>query len=68
VHHSFTHFDLEIAPIAVRLDGCSRKVADSSDSVWYELRSPPRLGLAAPVSGLIRKLTEKKRDGDATNG
>jgi len=58
VHHSFTHFDLEIQPIAVRVDERSRKVADTGDRVWYAFDSAQRLGFAAPVSGLIRKLKE----------
>jgi A/G-specific adenine glycosylase len=56
VRHSFTHFDLDIEPTAVRVDDLSRTVADSDDWIWYELASPPQLGLAAPVAGLIEKL------------
>jgi A/G-specific adenine glycosylase len=56
VRHSFTHFDLDIEPIAVRVDGVSRKVADSEDQIWYELDAPQKLGLAAPVAGLLDKL------------
>jgi A/G-specific adenine glycosylase len=58
VRHSFTHFDLDIEPIAVRVSSASRKVADSEDRVWYEIDSPQKLGIAAPVSGLIEKLKE----------
>jgi A/G-specific adenine glycosylase len=56
VRHSFTHFDLDIEPIAVRVDGVSRKVADSEDQIWYELDAPQKLGRAAPVAGLLDKL------------
>ncbi|MDH4072309.1 MAG: A/G-specific adenine glycosylase [Gammaproteobacteria bacterium] len=51
--HSFTHFDLDIHPIAVRIDG----VADHAgcDGIWYEPGSPPAVGIAAPVSKLIRQ-------------
>ncbi len=59
VHHSFTHFDLDIEPITVRVNDCSRKVADSDDGTWYELASPRKLGIAAPVNGLIQKLREQ---------
>ncbi len=58
VRHSFTHFDLDIAPIAVRVIAASRKVGDGDDHVWYDIDSPQQLGIAAPVSGLIRKLKE----------
>jgi A/G-specific adenine glycosylase len=58
VRHSFTHFDLDIEPIAVRVIAASRKVKDGDDGVWYDLDSPQKLGIAAPVSGLIQKLKE----------
>lgn len=56
VRHSFTHFDLDIDPIVVRLERGSRKVADSADQLWYQLDAPQKVGLAAPVAGLIAKL------------
>jgi A/G-specific adenine glycosylase len=58
VRHSFTHFDLDIAPISVRVTPRSSKVADGDDHVWYDINSPQKLGIAAPVSGLIQKLKE----------
>jgi A/G-specific adenine glycosylase len=58
VRHSFTHFDLDIAPIAVRVIAASRKVKDGDNGIWYVLDSPQKLGIAAPVSGLIQKLKE----------
>ena len=63
VRHSFTHFDLDIAPIAVRVAAASRKVEDGGDHVWYDIDSPLKLGIAAPVSGLIQKLKELKTYG-----
>ena len=56
VRHSFTHFDLDIEPTAVRVENISRTVADSDDRIWYELASPQRLGVAAPVAELLEKL------------
>ena len=58
VRHSFTHFDLDIEPISVRVMPRSSKVADGDDHVWFDINSPPKLGIAAPVSGLINKLKE----------
>ena len=66
VRHSFTHFDLEIRPITVRLDECSRKVADAGRRAWYDLHDPGKLGLAAPVAGLLEQLRKESTDG--TNG
>jgi A/G-specific adenine glycosylase len=58
VRHSFTHFDLDIEPIAVRVERRSSKIEDREDHVWYDINSPQKLGIAAPVSGLIQKLKE----------
>jgi A/G-specific adenine glycosylase len=66
VRHSFTHFDLEILPIAVRVGECSRKVADAEQGAWYDLHDPGKLGLAAPVANLLEEL--KKESADVTNG
>lgn len=64
VRHSFSHYDLDIEPTAVRVDRLSRTVADSNDHIWYDLAAPMRIGIAAPVAGLIEKL---KRDESETN-
>lgn len=57
IRHGFSHFDLHIAPVEVRLDSASRRVSDGSMEVWYALDCPPGLGLAAPVKTLIDKLS-----------
>lgn len=56
MRHSFTHYDLDIQPIAVRLNARSRTVQDSADRVWYEIGTSPPGGIAAPVSRLIHSL------------
>ena len=56
VRHSFTHYDLDIMPIAVRLQCISGTVADTDDQMWYEFDSPQQVGIAAPVTGLLEKL------------
>ena len=66
VRHSFTHFDLEIRPIAVRVEECSRKVADAGRGAWYDLHDPGKLGLAAPVANLLEQL--RKESTNVTNG
>ncbi len=56
VRHSFTHYDLNIEPTAVRVAKLSRTVADSIDHIWYEFESSQQIGLAAPVAHLIERL------------
>ena len=61
VRHSFSHYDLDIVPIVVRIAGDSRKVADGNDSRWIDLHGTPQIGLAAPVKTLIEKLRQTSR-------
>jgi len=59
VRHSFTHFDLNIEPVVVRLSNGLSKVRDNGEEVWYNVHSPQQLGIAAPVNDLIEKLKEQ---------
>lgn len=68
VRHSFTHYDLDIVPTAVRVDTQSRKVADDNDHIWYEFGSPQQIGIAAPVAGLIEKLKTEESVINDPNG
>lgn len=56
VRHSFSHYDLDIEPVAVKLHSIAGVADDTADRIWYELDSPQQLGIAAPVSNLIEKL------------
>lgn len=58
-HHSFTHFDLTLRPVVVRVDDASRFVADSDRYVWYDLHRPAKIGLAKPAVDLIRQLARE---------
>ena len=58
LRHSFSHYDLDIRPLAVRLAGRSRTVADA-DGAWYPLGRPTGVGMAAPVAKLIDQLERK---------
>ena len=56
LRHSFSHFDLDIRPVVVRITAVSRKVADSPDATWYCPDDEPPGGIAAPVQKLINTL------------
>lgn len=60
--HSFSHYDLDILPVEVRLTTPSRTVSDSDDELWYALEDPPGVGLAAPVKSLIERLNAQRPD------
>ena len=63
--HSFSHYDLDIQPILVRIDAPLSKVADGDNARWYSLDGEPPGGIAAPVRKLIDQL---KKSTDVTHG
>lgn len=66
LRHSFSHYDLDITPIVVRVDAASSKVADDADATWHKLDAAPPGGIAAPVTKLIdtlRNTSEISNDG-----
>ncbi|MGI9260634.1 MAG: A/G-specific adenine glycosylase [Woeseiaceae bacterium] len=54
--HSFTHFDLDIRPVKVRLKSAPNVAADNEDAIWYRPEAPQKVGLAAPVKTLISNI------------
>ncbi len=56
LRHSFSHYDLDILPIRVRVDPPLSKVNDSDTTTWYRLDETPPGGIAAPVRKLIDQL------------
>ncbi len=64
LRHSFSHYDLDIEPVVLRLSGASRTVADSEGARWMSLDSAPPGGIAAPVKKLIDVL---RNDFDVPN-
>ena len=56
LRHSFSHYDLDIVPVVVRIEAVSSKVADYDDSTWYRPGDEPPGGIAAPVMRLIETL------------
>jgi len=56
LRHSFSHYDLDIHPVVVRIAATSRKVADGDDAIWHPLDELPPGGIAAPVQTLINTL------------
>jgi len=60
LRHSFSHYDLDIHPIVVRIEAFEGRVSDTQATVWYKLDDAPPGGIAAPVQKLINQL--KKSD------
>ena len=62
LRHSFSHYDLDIRPIVVRIGAPLSKVADGNDSTWHQLGNDLPGGMAAPVSKLIEQLKNGTQD------
>ena len=62
--HTFSHFQLAIEPWLVQVNAAPAAVAEA-DWLWYNLATPPRLGLAAPVKKLLERATDELIAGDA---
>jgi A/G-specific adenine glycosylase len=54
LHHAFTHFDLELQPLRVRLQP-RPQIAESDTRRWVNLSDLDALGLPAPVRKLIKR-------------
>ncbi|NVJ12388.1 NUDIX domain-containing protein, partial [Myxococcus sp. AM001] len=55
--HTFSHFQLTIEPWLIQVDAAPAAVAEA-DWLWYNLATPPRLGLAAPVKKLLKRAAD----------
>lgn len=54
VEHTFTHFDLVVAPLLARCTGPAG-VMEGSETVWYNPREPATIGLPAPIKTLLER-------------
>ena len=62
LRHSFSHYDLDIRPIVVRVAAPLSKVADNTDATWHCLDDELPGGMAAPVNKLLEKLRNGTHD------
>ena len=60
LRHSFSHYDLDIQPILVRIGSEAGKVADAEARIWHRLNDAPPGGMAAPVKKLINQLKKSE--------
>ena len=52
--HTFTHFQLVITPLRLRVRERGAACMDSATLLWYNAAAPAAIGLAKPVQDLIR--------------
>lgn len=58
--HTFTHFHLDISPYLLRVKKSSQRVQESAQGTWYDLTHAQSLGLATPITRLLKKLVEEQ--------
>lgn len=57
VHHGFTHFELHISVWLAEETPARQAVGDVADELWCNPSALPDIGLAAPVSKLLQRLS-----------
>lgn len=62
--HTFSHFQLDIQPMIIRVAPKSNRVLDNSRLIWYAIGQAKQLGLAAPMKKLLGQLSEKFGNGE----
>lgn len=56
LRHGFTHFDLDMTPVEVLIEQPPARALEGERWLWYNVREPARVGLAAPVTKLLKSL------------
>ena len=59
MRHTFSHFHLDITPVAVRVTRDNAGAVEDTARVWYNPSAPAALGLAAPISKLIDQISQR---------
>ncbi|MCC6202016.1 MAG: A/G-specific adenine glycosylase [Gammaproteobacteria bacterium] len=54
ISHRFTHFRLEATPLRCAPSGGARRLMASGDRLWYNVARPAAIGIATPVSQLLK--------------
>lgn len=58
LRHTFSHYHLDITPVRVKLANSPQAVMEGGGHLWYNLSQPEAIGLAAPVSKLLKLLNK----------
>ncbi len=62
--HTFSHYHLDIQPLQLTLPTTPESVMEAGQQLWYNMRQPPQIGLAAPVSSLLEGLAQRSNKMD----
>ena len=56
LRHGFSHFDLDLQPVELRLPAPPPRAMEDDRWLWYKKDAPARVGLAAPTAKLLSSL------------
>jgi len=56
LQHGFSHFDLDMTPVELRVDSPPDRVMEGDRWLWYKTTEPAQVGLAAPIAKLLSSL------------
>jgi A/G-specific adenine glycosylase len=59
IEHAFTHFDLDLEPLLLRLAESPAIVMDRGDRLWYKPGTALQVGVPAPVALLLQTLAHE---------
>ncbi|PLW66619.1 A/G-specific adenine glycosylase [Pseudohalioglobus lutimaris] len=59
--HTFSHYHLDIEPVLAEITASPGRIMDANRQLWYNVRQPPKIGLAAPVVGLLAQLAANRQ-------
>ena len=57
LRHGFTHFELDMTPVELRMGSPPMKVMEGDRWLWYKSAAPARVGLPAPIAKLLSTLS-----------
>lgn len=55
IHHKFSHFNLKIKPILLKINTNPTQVMESAERIWYNKNDSLPGGIAAPVTKLLQQ-------------
>lgn len=56
--HTFSHYHFDIQPVLIKLAKRPTSIMEQGRFIWYNLRQPANVGLAAPVKALLQKFLQ----------
>jgi A/G-specific adenine glycosylase len=56
--HTFSHFHLDIQPVILHLQDLPENLVQEAQQLWYDLKQPAEVGLAAPTKKIFATLAK----------